>query len=456
MAIASGIHRLSPDLWDDSDETTMRTVNSGIIGLITLVATASVVSGLEYGIKFLSILAFNAGMFLLLTVMFLDNTWFFLNLMVQTFGHYFQNILMLSFFTDAFAEIGRDGNGAQGSGLSEAPDGFYPWETSLMAPWTIFYWGWWVSWAPFVGTFLARISRGRTVAQLIVYSLVAPLLYCIIWFCVFGGAAIKDQWTFLNAEAANVAANTAANMTGELTTPAFVYEKVVDAATGIDCYSVNAGGLPLACNLWYSSTADDMFFLLLQSYEPYGNFLAAVSIFCLIVYFITSSDSGSLVVDTIAANGKECSVVQRIIWSFVEGAVAIGLMQAGGSDSTAALQAVSVCMGLPYTIVLCFMCVSLSVSCEQEDKMLKGDRAGLLSGSQQACRSGFKLELYRGIFDILEFACSFDAKYLSSFVSNIVPFLRDSILPFLTVWKCFSKLGNGKMHIYNILNSVFA
>jgi choline-glycine betaine transporter len=422
----------------------MRTVNSVIIALITLVATASVVSGLNYGIKFLSILAFNAGMFLLSTVFFLDNTWFFLNLMVQTFGHYFQNFILLSFFTDAFAEIGRDGNGAQGSALSEAPDGFYPWETSLMAPWTIFYWGWWISWAPFVGTFLARISRGRTVGQLIVYSLIAPLLYCIIWFCVFGGGAIKDQWTFLNAQAANAAAATP------------VYETVVDAATGIDCYRVNAGGLGLACNLWGSASADEMFFLLLQSYEPYGNVLTAVSIFCLTVYFITSSDSGSLVVDTIAANGKECSVVQRILWSFTEGAVAIGLMIAGGSESTGALQAVSVVMGLPYTIVLCFMCLSLSVSCAQEDKMLKGDRASLLSGSLQGCRSGFKLELYRGIFDILEFVCSLDKQYLNSFLSSIVPFLRDSILPFLSVWSCFSKLGNGKISGFNMLNFVLA
>jgi hypothetical protein len=132
-------------------------------------------------------------------------------------------------------------------------------------------------------------------------------------------------------------------------------------------------------------------------------------------------------------------------------------MQAGGSESTAALQAISVVMGLPYTIVLCFMCVSLSVSCAQEDKMLKGDKAGLLSGSQQACRSGFKLELYRGIFDILEFACSLDATYLSSFVKSIVPFLRDLILPFITVFTCFSKLGNdGKMSPYNTLNTVLA
>jgi hypothetical protein len=329
-----------------------------------------------------------------------------------------------------------------------------------------------------------------------VYSLVAPLLYCIIWFSVFGGAAIKDQWTFDNVEKIMTVTTPApALITAELQlqvdaqSAAAVYEKVVDETTGLDCYRVgglglgqskvsswdddakawvyapkaegglglgpvNAGGLGLACNLWWSSTADDMFFLLLQSYEPYGNFLCLVSIFCLTVYFITSSDSGSLVVDTIAANGKDCSVVQRVLWSFTEGAVAIGLMQAGGSASTGALQAISVVMGLPYTIVLCFMCVSLSVSCEQEDKMLKGDRSGLLSGSLQAPRRGFKLELYRGIFDILEFVCSLDAKYLSSFAASIVPFLRDSILPFLTVWSCFTKLG--KMSNYNVLNAVLA
>merc|ERR1719321_888666 len=98
---------------------------------------------------------------------------------------------MLSFFTDAWAEIGREGNGAQGSELSEAPDGFYPWETSLMAPWTIFYWGWWISWAPFVGTYLARISRGRTIKNVLAYSLGVPLMYCFVWFGTFGGAALR-------------------------------------------------------------------------------------------------------------------------------------------------------------------------------------------------------------------------------------------------------------------------
>jgi hypothetical protein len=94
---------------------------------------------------------------------------------------------------------------------------------------------------------------------------------------------------------------------------------------------------------------------------------------------------------------------------------------------------------------LCFMCVSLNIACGHEDKMLKGDPAGLLSGSQP-CRSGFKLPLYRGIFDLLELVCSLDTEYLNSFVASIVPFLKDLILPFITVATCFSKLGKGQRH----------
>jgi hypothetical protein len=203
-----------------------------------------------------------------------------------------------------------------------------------------------------------------------------------------------------------------------------------------------------------------MFFLLLQSYEPYGNFLCLVAIFCLTVYFITSTDSGSLVVDTIAANGRiEAHPVQRILWSFTEGAVAIGLMVAGGSDSTGALQAISVVMGLPYTIVLCFMCVSLNIACAQEDKILKGDPAGLkppADPASQPCRSGFKLPLYRGIFDLFELVCSLDTEYLNSFLASIVPFLKDLILPFITVATCFSKLGRGQMSMFNIINTLLA
>jgi hypothetical protein len=116
-------------------------------------------------------------------------------------------------------------------------------------------------------------------------------------------------------------------------------------------------------------------------------------------------------------------------------------------------------MGLPYTIVLCYMCVSLNVACGQEDKMLKGDPAGLkppADPASQPCRSGFKLPLYRGIFDLFELVCSLDTEYLNTFVASIVPFLKDLILPFITVATCFSKLGRGQMSMFNIINTLLA
>jgi choline-glycine betaine transporter len=426
QSIASGIHRLSPDLWDDTDDQQIKDTNTLIIILITLVATLSVVSGLNYGIKTLSLLAFNAGMVLLLTVFFMDNTWFFLNLMVQTLGHYLQNFMFLSFYTDAWSEVAITGNGSEGSPLSAPADGFHG---SIMASWTIFYWGWWISWAPFVGVFLARISKGRTISELITYSLIAPLLYCIIWFGVFGGAAIKSEWTYQNASAANALVGAGEDLP---------YPVVTDEETGIECLRVSTGGIELACSLYDSPSADVMFFMLLKSYDPYGDFLTGLSVFCLIVYFITSSDSGSLVVDTLAANGKDCHWLQRVLWAFTEGAVAIGLMQAGGSSSTTALQAISVVFGLPYTVVLCFMCVSLAVACEQEDQM---NKRGLLTGELMRPRRGFKLELHRGVFDILEFLCSFNAEYLTSFVAALPAYVLNCVLPVLTLAKVNQKIG---------------
>jgi choline-glycine betaine transporter len=453
QSLAVGIHLLSPHLWDNEDEDTNKNVNSLIIGLITLVATASVVSGLNYGIKTLSLIAFNAGMVLLLSVFFLDNTWFFLNLMTQTLGTYISNFMYLSFYTDAWSQVAIEGNGGEGSPLNAAPDGNK--DYSIMSGWTIFYWGWWISWAPFVGVFLARISKGRTISELITYSMIAPLLYCIMWFGVFGGAAIKTQWTYDNALAANTAASAANPDLGIFQ----AYPEFVDdfsTESGVACLRVSTGGQELACNLSAAGEAP-MFFMLLKTYDPYGDFLCGLTVFCLIVYFITSSDSGSFVVDTLAANGKDCHWIQRVLWAFTEGAVAIGLMQAGGADSTKALQAISVVFGLPYTVVLCFMCVSLAVACGQEDEMLK---KGLLNGELTRPRRGFKLELYRGVFDIFEFICSFDTDYISSFAQAVPLYLLNCILPTISLLTVSRKLSpDGSMGLeqtFYIILSAFA
>lgn len=149
------------------------------------------VSGLHIGIKILSKSAFYGGVLLLLVVMMFGDTWFFLNVIVEQTGLYMHYaIAYLGFRTDAFAQLGY--------GQGHAPDGLgasmKEGVSKFMDGWTIFYWGWWIAWSPFVGSFLARISRGRTIRELLNFSLTVPLMFSIVWFSVFGGAAIQMEW----------------------------------------------------------------------------------------------------------------------------------------------------------------------------------------------------------------------------------------------------------------------
>ena len=153
-----------------------------IIGIVTVCATASVVAGLEFGIKSVSYVAFMLGNFLILVVFCLDETWYILNVLVSTLGFHLQYFIEIAFDTDAFAQLGP-GQGQPNDGKGANP--------SWMDWWTIFYWGWWIAWAPFVGTFMARVSRGRTIRQVVLYTLTIPCGYAFIWFCTFGAAAIR-------------------------------------------------------------------------------------------------------------------------------------------------------------------------------------------------------------------------------------------------------------------------
>ena len=157
-----------------SDEGCRGSIANGTIWAITFVSTASVLSGLDAGIKFLSQLAFLLGMVLLAFVFIADDTKFFLNMIVQQIGFYLQwGIFELNFWTDAYAQL-KPGSGRAVDGNAGAQ-----W---WMNAWLIFYQAWWVSWSAFVGLFVARISRGRTIGQVVTYSMVAPILYCIVWF----------------------------------------------------------------------------------------------------------------------------------------------------------------------------------------------------------------------------------------------------------------------------------
>jgi len=180
--------------------------------------------------------------------------------------------------------------------------------------WTAFYWAWWISWSPFVGMFIARVSRGRTVREFMVCVLLIPSMVCVLWMSVFGGTAIHQV-------------------------VADGYTGVTDAATELRLFAM-LEALPLH---------------MITSF---------IGIILVIVFFVTSSDSGSLVIDTITAGGKtDGPLPQRVFWCVFEGLVAITLLLGGG---LAALQAMAVATGFPFAILLLLMCVSIYIGLSQE------------------------------------------------------------------------------------------
>ncbi|KAJ7373012.1 hypothetical protein OS493_015482 [Desmophyllum pertusum] len=237
---------------------------------------------------------------------------------LKSIGYYLQWIVQLGFHTDAFAQLGN------------APDGKQA--QRWMNDWTIFYWGWWIAWSPFVGMFIAKISKGRTIRQFINGTMTAPILYAFLWFCIFGSAGLKME---RDAALANITCDSKLGGTGSASSLNGLYR--------LSCRGKN-----------------DMWFDVMEQYGDLGTFLQVISLISVILYFVTSSDSGSLVIDCLSANGDpEPPVIQRIFWALTEGATATALLNAGGTEGLVALQSMSIASGVPYTILLCFMCVAL-------------------------------------------------------------------------------------------------
>src|SRR5690625_2222444 len=259
-----------------------------LIVIITFLATASVVSGVGAGIKWLSNINLTMAGVLLVTVLVLGPTLFLFQNFVESLGVWLANVLNMTFDIGAYS--GSDGA---------------EWNST----WTLFYWGWWISWAPFVGVFIARISRGRTVREFIAGVLLVPSIVGFFWFSVLGGTGIHKQLFG----------------SGDLVDPD---EGVVAERVLFDVL----GGLPL------------------------GSILSVIAIILVAIFFITSSDSGSLVVDMLASGGHPNPPMwSRVLWAILEGAIAIALLVAGGLD---ALQAGSLMTALPFSIVLILICVS--------------------------------------------------------------------------------------------------
>jgi len=256
-----------------------------LIGIITLIAILSLVSGVRRGIKWLSNINLGVAAALMLFVAIVGPTLFILREFVQSIGMYLQNIIVLSFDVGAF--YGETGE-------------------SWQSAWTIFYWGWWISWAPFVGVFIARISKGRTVRQFVAGVLGVPTILTFMWFSVLGGTALYNE----------------INGNGGLISP----EGEIDSTMSL--------------------------FTLLGTL-PAGTVVSAGVIILIALFFITSSDSGSLVVSLLTSSGEgDPPIWVRIFWGVVEGLVAAALLIAGGLG---ALQTASIIAALPFSIVMLLM-----------------------------------------------------------------------------------------------------
>ena len=263
-----------------------------IIG-VTALAVMSVVRGLDRGVKVLSNINMTLAVILLLFVFIAGPTLAILAAMWTTASSYVENIIPLSNW------IGREDN-------------------KFFHGWTVFYWAWWISWSPFVGMFIARISKGRTVREFLVAVLLVPTLVTLVWMAVFGGSAL-DQ----------------------------VQNEIGALAKGISEVSL-------------------AMFQMLENL-PIAGIASFVAIVLVLVFFITSSDSGSLVIDSITSGGKlDAPVPQRIFWATLEGVVAAALLIGGGADALGALQAAAITVGLPFTLVLLVMCVGLYMGLAHE------------------------------------------------------------------------------------------
>lgn len=253
-----------------------------LILLIISIALVSVVAGLDKGVKRLSVINMGLAGSLLLYVLIAGPTLIILSTIIKATVDYFRYLPALSNW------IGRE-------------------DTEFLHGWTTLYWAWWISWSPFVGMFIARVSYGRTVREFVTWVLIIPTIISIVWMSTFGGTALDQLLT--------------------------------DGYTGVA-----------------ESVPELALFKMLERL-PFTGFVSAMSVFLIAIFFVTSADSGSLVMDTITAGGKmDAPVQQRVFWCLLSGLVAAALMLGGGMGS---LQALTISVALPFDLVLLLMCIGL-------------------------------------------------------------------------------------------------
>jgi len=305
LQVNTGLSFVAGDLLGIATIPQATWVQVALIAGITGVATLSVAAGLEGGVKRLSNLNLVLMLGLLLFMLVVGSTTYLINGFLSGVGGYIVNLPGLSLFTGTFSNA--------------------PGETAtFMNNWTLFYWAWWAAWAPFVGMFIARISKGRTVREFVLGVLVIPSLFSFIWLATFGGSALFAQ--------------------------------------------MNLGGGMLAAlnNQGQTIAMFEMF-----SFYPLTVVTSIAATLLVITFFVTSSDSGSLVIDHLTSGGKhDVPKPQRIFWAITEGAVASVLLISGGLG---ALQSAAISTGIIFYVVMIVMCYTVYLGLKHEYEILSSD-----------------------------------------------------------------------------------
>lgn len=270
-----------------------------IISVLTVAFVLSAVSGVSKGIQWLS----NTNMVLALVlagfVFVVGPTVFILNMVPTSIGTYFQDLAQMSARTNA-------------AGAETA---------EWLSGWTVFYWAWWLSWTPFVGMFIARISRGRTIRQFVTGVLLVPCLVSLAWFAIFGGAAIDLQ------------------------------QKGTDIA--------GAGGL------------ESQLFTVLEQF-PFATAASILVMVLVAIFFVSGADAASMVMGTLSERGTlEPSRPTVIFWGTATGAVALVMLLIGGSDALQGLQTITIVAALPFVIVMIALCLSLVKDLRNDPMMVR-------------------------------------------------------------------------------------
>jgi choline/carnitine/betaine transport len=306
-----------------------------IVALLTICFIASAVSGIRRGIQWLANINMVLAVVLALIVFVAGPTLLILNLVPSAIGDYARDFAEMATRTEAVGD-----------------EALRTW----MSGWTIFYWAWWISWTPFVGMFIARISRGRTIRQFVTGVLLVPSIVSVIWFSIFGGAAFGVQ----------AAADASADETDGL----------VDMVDGVPSISFDGALFDLLQNLSLPNVI--------------AGLVAVLAMVLVGIFFVTGADSASLVMGSLSSNGTEHpSRGVVIFWGALTGAVAAVMMLAGGDEPAEALNGlknITIVVALPFVLVMLLMCVALVKDLRRDPLSLRRRLAD--SVVERAIRSG--------------------------------------------------------------------